>query len=51
MPLSGEDNDVSSFVKLAGNEDRHKSSNECEFGPDQIIHFEVICPGARNVFP
>ena len=32
------------FVKLAGNEDRHKSSNESEFWPDRIIHFGVICP-------
>ena len=30
------------FVKLAGNEDRHKSSNGFEFGPNQIIHFGVI---------
>ena len=32
------------FVKLVGKEDRHKSSNELEFGPDQIIHFGVIRP-------
>ena len=32
------------FVKLAGNEDRHKSSNEFEFGPDRIIHIGVIRP-------
>ena len=32
------------FVKLAGNEDRHKSSNEFEFRPDRIIHFGVIRP-------
>ena len=25
------------FIKLSGNEDRHKSSNEFEFGPDRII--------------
>ena len=33
-------------VKLAGNEDRHKSSNKFEFGSDRIIHFGVICPWA-----
>ena len=32
------------YVKLAGNEDRHKISNEFKFGPDRIIHFGVICP-------
>ena len=32
------------FVKLAGNEDRHKSSDKFEFGPDRIIHFGVIRP-------
>ena len=32
------------FVKLAGNEDRHKSSKKFEFGSDLIIHFGVICP-------
>ena len=34
------------FVKLAGNEDRHKSSNKFEFGSGRIIHFGVICPWA-----
>ena len=34
------------FVKLAGNEDRHKSSNKFEFGSDRIIRFGVICPWA-----
>ena len=34
------------FVKLAGNEDRHKSSNKFEFGSDRFIHFGVICPWA-----
>ena len=32
------------FVKLASKEDRHKSSNELESGPDRIIHFGVIRP-------
>ena len=39
------------FVKLAGNEDRHESSNKFEFGPDRIIHFGVICPWVRNFSP
>ena len=34
------------FVKLAGNDHRHKSSNKFEFGSDRIIHFGVICPWA-----
>ena len=29
---------------FAGNEYRHKSSNEFEFGPDRIIHFGVLRP-------
>ena len=39
------------FVKLAGKEDRHKSSDEFEFGPDRIIRFGVIRPWVRNLFP
>ena len=39
------------FVKLAVNEDRHKSSNEFEFGPDRIIHFGVIRAWARDFSP
>ena len=35
------------FVKLAGTMDRHKSSNEFEFGPDRMINFGVICPWAQ----
>ena len=31
------------FVKLAGNQDRHKISDEFKFRPDQISHFGVIC--------
>ena len=30
------------FVKLVGNEDRHKRSNDLEFRPDRFIHFGVI---------
>ena len=32
------------IIKAAGNQDRHKSSNEFDFGPDQTTHFGVICP-------
>ena len=32
------------FVKHAGNQDRHKISDEFEFRPDQISHFGVTCP-------
>ena len=31
------------FVKLAGNQDRHKISDELEFRPDRISHFGVTC--------
>ena len=39
------------FVKLADNEDRRKSSNKFEFGPDRIIHFGVIHPWVQIFFP
>ena len=29
------------FVKLAGNEDTHKISDEFDFGPDRTIHLGV----------
>ena len=32
------------FVKLAGNQNRHKISHEFEFWPDRISHFRVVCP-------
>ena len=32
------------FVKLAGNQDRHKISDEFEFRLDRISHFGVTCP-------
>ena len=31
------------FVKLAGNQNRHKTSDKFEFWPDQASHFGVIC--------
>ena len=33
-----------SFVKLAGNEDIHKISDNFDFGPDQTIHFLSYSP-------
>ena len=38
------------FVKLAGNQDRHKISNEFEFRPDRISHFRVTFPWRRIQF-
>ena len=32
------------FLKLAGNEDRHKFSDEFDFWLDRIIHFVVTYP-------
>ena len=36
------------FVKLAGNQDRHKIA--VEFRPDRISHFGVMCPCGRIKF-
>ena len=38
------------FVKLAGNQDRHKISDEFEFRLDRINHFGVTCPCVRIKF-
>ena len=32
------------IIKVAGNQDRHKSSDEFDFRPDQTTHFGVTCP-------
>ena len=32
------------IIKVAGNQDRHKSSDEFDFGPDQSTHFGITCP-------
>ena len=32
------------IIKVAGNQDRHKSLVEFDFGPDQTTHFGVTCP-------
>ena len=31
------------IIKVAGNQDRYKSSNEFDFGPNQTTHFGVTC--------
>ena len=37
------------MVKVAGNQDRHKSSDEFDFGPDQSTHFGVTCPWITEI--
>ena len=32
------------IIKIAGNQDKHKSSVEFGFEPNQFAHFWVICP-------
>ena len=32
------------IIKVADNQDRHKSSDEFDFGSDQTTHFGVTCP-------
>ena len=32
------------IIKVAGNQDRHKSSVEFDFGPNQTTRFGVTCP-------
>ena len=48
LTYNGE-NDVSTFsllflIKLAGNEERHKISDEFEFRPDRTTAYAVSCP-------
>ena len=38
------------FVKLAGNQDRHKILDQFEFRPDRISHFWVTCPSGQIKF-
>ena len=38
------------FVKLAGNQESHKISDEFEFRLDRISHFGVTCPCGRIKF-
>ena len=37
------------IIKVAGNQDRHKSSVEFEFGPNQTTHFGVACPWVMKI--
>ena len=37
------------IIKVAGNQDRHKSSEEFDLGPDQTTHFGVTCPWMTKV--
>ena len=32
------------IIEVAGNQDRHKSLDKFDFGPDQTSHFGVTCP-------
>ena len=36
-------------IKVASNQDRHKSSVEFAFGPNQTPHFEVTCPWVTKI--
>ena len=37
------------IIKVAGNQDRHKSSDEFDFRPDQTTHFWVTCPWMTKI--
>ena len=37
------------IIKVAGNQDRHKSSHEFDFGPDRTTHFGVTCPWMTKI--
>ena len=37
------------IIKVAGNQDMHKSSKEFDFGPDQTTHFGVTCPWMTKI--
>ena len=37
------------IIKVAGNQDRHKSSDEFDFVPDQTTHFGVTCPWMTKI--
>ena len=37
------------IIKVAGNQDRHKSSDEFDFGPDKTTHFGVTCPWMTKI--
>ena len=37
------------IIKVAGNQDRHKSWHEFDVGPDQTTHFGVTCPWMTKI--
>ena len=37
------------IIKVASNQDRHKSSVEFDFGPNQNTHFWVTCPWVTKI--
>ena len=37
------------IIEVAGNQDRHKSSIEFDFGPNQTAHFGVTCPWVTKI--
>ena len=37
------------ITKVAVNQDRHKGSDEFDFGPDQTTHFGVTCPWMAKI--
>ena len=37
------------IIKVAGNQDRHKSSVEFDFEPNQTTHFGVTCPWVMKI--
>ena len=37
------------IIKIAGNEDRHKSSVEFDFGPNNTTHLGVTCPWVTKI--
>ena len=37
------------IIKVAGNQDRHKSLDVFDFGPDQTTHFGVTCPWMTKI--
>ena len=38
------------IIKFAGNQDRHKSSDEFDFGPDQTTHLELLALEWRKFY-
>ena len=37
------------IIKVVGNQDRHESSVEFDFGPNQTTHFGVTCPWVTKI--